>query len=317
MFPFPLPTFYFGLLSLAASISSPALFPFLSFDFLSFPFLSSSLLSFSVSSSLISSLTFFFISFSSSHNSFLFFPFLSFPSLLSFSVSSFPISHLTFFFFTSFSSSRLLFRSFIFLSFALLQFPPLFPIPSFLSPSTLFFSSVHYPLSTSCLLPFLPVQLPSLAFHNIIPPYSLPSLLITIHPSSFLTFSPPPSSPSFSLSPLLPSSPRSLLLLLSLFPPALYRISSSLTSLCSLVSLSSSLSYLSPPSSSLLFLRLSLQFQKPHEHYPPFRFGTVPNGSTERNIRSNYLDMHTHMIKYNQKGVEEALESLKTGYIFY
>lgn len=56
-----------------------------------------------------------------------------------------------------------------------------------------------------------------------------------------------------------------------------------------------------------------LQFQKPQEHYPPFRFGTVPNGSTERNIRSNYLDMHTHMIKYNQKGVEEALESLKTG----
>ncbi|XP_069016299.1 glutamate receptor ionotropic, NMDA 2C-like [Embiotoca jacksoni] len=55
------------------------------------------------------------------------------------------------------------------------------------------------------------------------------------------------------------------------------------------------------------------KFQKPQEHYPPFRFGTVPNGSTERNIRSNYPDMHTHMVKYNQKGVEEALESLKTG----
>ncbi|XP_029312865.1 glutamate receptor ionotropic, NMDA 2C-like [Cottoperca gobio] len=55
------------------------------------------------------------------------------------------------------------------------------------------------------------------------------------------------------------------------------------------------------------------KFQKPHEHYPPFRFGTVPNGSTERNIRSNYPDMHMHMTKYNQKGVEEALESLKTG----
>ncbi|XP_054455019.1 glutamate receptor ionotropic, NMDA 2C-like [Anoplopoma fimbria] len=54
------------------------------------------------------------------------------------------------------------------------------------------------------------------------------------------------------------------------------------------------------------------KFQKPHEHYPPFRFGTVPNGSTERNIRSNYPDMHMHMMKYNQKGVEEALESLKT-----
>lgn len=61
---------------------------------------------------------------------------------------------------------------------------------------------------------------------------------------------------------------------------------------------------------------VSPQFQKPHEHYPPFRFGTVPNGSTERNIRSNYIDMHTHMMKYNQKGVEEALESLKTGYGF-
>ncbi|XP_076008185.1 glutamate receptor ionotropic, NMDA 2C [Genypterus blacodes] len=55
------------------------------------------------------------------------------------------------------------------------------------------------------------------------------------------------------------------------------------------------------------------KFQKPQEHYPPFRFGTVPNGSTERNIRSNYPDMHTHMMKYNQKGVEEALDSLKTG----
>ncbi|XP_006635157.1 glutamate receptor ionotropic, NMDA 2C [Lepisosteus oculatus] len=55
------------------------------------------------------------------------------------------------------------------------------------------------------------------------------------------------------------------------------------------------------------------KFQKPQEQYPPFRFGTVPNGSTERNIRSNYPDMHTHMIKYNQRGVEDALNSLKTG----
>uniref|UniRef100_A0A8C9W9T5 Glutamate receptor n=1 Tax=Scleropages formosus TaxID=113540 RepID=A0A8C9W9T5_SCLFO len=55
------------------------------------------------------------------------------------------------------------------------------------------------------------------------------------------------------------------------------------------------------------------KFQKPQEHYPPFRFGTVPNGSTERNIRSNYPDMHAHMMKYNQKGVEDALNSLKSG----
>lgn len=57
----------------------------------------------------------------------------------------------------------------------------------------------------------------------------------------------------------------------------------------------------------------SRQFQKPQEQYPPFRFGTVPNGSTERNIRSNYPEMHSHMVKYNQKGVEDALNSLKTG----
>ncbi|KAM3863640.1 glutamate receptor, ionotropic, N-methyl D-aspartate 2Ca [Diretmus argenteus] len=55
------------------------------------------------------------------------------------------------------------------------------------------------------------------------------------------------------------------------------------------------------------------KFQKPQEQYPPFRFGTVPNGSTERNIRSNYPEMHSHMVKYNQKGVEDALTSLKTG----
>ncbi|CAH2302194.1 glutamate receptor ionotropic, NMDA 2C [Pelobates cultripes] len=55
------------------------------------------------------------------------------------------------------------------------------------------------------------------------------------------------------------------------------------------------------------------KFQKPQEHYPPFRFGTVPNGSTERNIRSNYPDMHAYMVRYNQRSVEDALASLKTG----
>ncbi|XP_032640967.1 glutamate receptor ionotropic, NMDA 2C [Chelonoidis abingdonii] len=55
------------------------------------------------------------------------------------------------------------------------------------------------------------------------------------------------------------------------------------------------------------------KFQRPQEQYPPFRFGTVPNGSTERNIRSNYPDMHTHMVKYNQRSVEDALTSLKMG----
>ncbi|XP_044160460.1 glutamate receptor ionotropic, NMDA 2A [Bufo gargarizans] len=55
------------------------------------------------------------------------------------------------------------------------------------------------------------------------------------------------------------------------------------------------------------------KFQRSYEYSPPFRFGTVPNGSTERNIRNNYPEMHQYMVKFNQKGVQEALVSLKTG----
>ncbi|XP_061433094.1 glutamate receptor ionotropic, NMDA 2C-like [Lethenteron reissneri] len=53
------------------------------------------------------------------------------------------------------------------------------------------------------------------------------------------------------------------------------------------------------------------KFQKPTEQYPPLRFGTVPNGSTERNIRNNYPEMHAYMSRYNQRTVEDALLNLK------
>ncbi|KTG01857.1 hypothetical protein cypCar_00018872, partial [Cyprinus carpio] len=55
------------------------------------------------------------------------------------------------------------------------------------------------------------------------------------------------------------------------------------------------------------------KFQQPTEQYPPLRFGTVPNGSTEENIRSNYPNMHQYMVRNNQRGVEEAIDNLKTG----
>ncbi|XP_077645956.1 glutamate receptor ionotropic, NMDA 2D [Lonchura striata] len=55
------------------------------------------------------------------------------------------------------------------------------------------------------------------------------------------------------------------------------------------------------------------KFQRPQEQYPPLKFGTVPNGSTEKNIRSNYPAMHSYMVRYNQRGVEDALQHLKTG----
>ncbi|XDV15503.1 hypothetical protein PO909_015577 [Leuciscus waleckii] len=55
------------------------------------------------------------------------------------------------------------------------------------------------------------------------------------------------------------------------------------------------------------------KFQHPNDFSPPFRFGTVPNGSTERNIRNNYKEMHSYMTSFHQKNVNEALHSLKTG----
>ncbi|XP_032817216.2 glutamate receptor ionotropic, NMDA 2C-like [Petromyzon marinus] len=55
------------------------------------------------------------------------------------------------------------------------------------------------------------------------------------------------------------------------------------------------------------------KFQKPDQQSQTFRFGTVPNGSTERNIRNNYPEMHAYMSRYNQKNVAEALRSLKKG----
>ncbi|XP_028827804.1 glutamate receptor, ionotropic, N-methyl D-aspartate 2B, b isoform X2 [Denticeps clupeoides] len=55
------------------------------------------------------------------------------------------------------------------------------------------------------------------------------------------------------------------------------------------------------------------KFQRPNDYTPPFRFGTVPNGSTERNIRNNYKEMHSYMTSFHQRNVDEALQSLKTG----
>uniref|UniRef100_H3AHZ7 Glutamate ionotropic receptor NMDA type subunit 2B n=1 Tax=Latimeria chalumnae TaxID=7897 RepID=H3AHZ7_LATCH len=79
------------------------------------------------------------------------------------------------------------------------------------------------------------------------------------------------------------------------------------------VTVSLAVCYWSPPLLTAFSPFSSLQFQRPNDFSPPFRFGTVPNGSTERNIRNNYFEMHSYMVKYNQKGVHDALHSLKTG----
>ncbi|KAH0632060.1 hypothetical protein JD844_020114 [Phrynosoma platyrhinos] len=47
------------------------------------------------------------------------------------------------------------------------------------------------------------------------------------------------------------------------------------------------------------------KFQQPYAYSPPFRFGTVPNGSTERNIRNNYKEMHAYMLGKKNPGRRE------------
>lgn len=125
--------------------------------------------------------------------------------------------------------------------------------------------------------------------------------------STPLSLPPPSSSVSSCHFPLLLLSPLPLLRFHTLAPtPTLF------PSLCSCLTLSF------PPLNNMSLFRCtyfsSLQFQSPYSYSPPFRFGTVPNGSTERNIRKNYPDMHQYMTKYHQTGVVDALVSLKTGY---
>ncbi|KAF6722973.1 Glutamate receptor ionotropic, NMDA 2B [Oryzias melastigma] len=51
----------------------------------------------------------------------------------------------------------------------------------------------------------------------------------------------------------------------------------------------------------------------PMTFHPHFGLVQFPNGSTERNIRNNYPEMHSYMTKFHQRNVNEALQSLKAG----
>jgi len=310
-------------LSLSSFILFLFLYPFISSFVLVYVFLSFCLLPFPpilspfffplLSPFLLSSYPFLFLS--SPLTSFLTFPLLCSHSLSSFLPSHYPLFsfHLLFFLFSPPSLLSVFLpppHSLLYSHSSLLHLIQ----PSFLYSFPLFFtltsllSSTLFPFSFSLCFP-LPL---CHDFHS----FFITNSFINLFPCLLLSVI----SSSLPSSPILPSLPSVSLLsfhfILTPFslslPPSPCQTSSSLTPVYSLVSLSSSVIY-SPPFP-FLSSCVSLQFQKPHEHYPPFRFGTVPNGSTERNIRSNYPDMHMHMMKYNQKGVEEALESLKTGY---
>ena len=45
---------------------------------------------------------------------------------------------------------------------------------------------------------------------------------------------------------------------------------------------------------------------------PAFKYGTIPNTSTESNILKNNRDMYLYMQQYNQHSVEDAIYNLKT-----
>ncbi|CAG5131967.1 unnamed protein product [Candidula unifasciata] len=57
------------------------------------------------------------------------------------------------------------------------------------------------------------------------------------------------------------------------------------------------------------------RLQNPYTMNPPFKYATVPNGSTEANIRANHKDMYNYMKPYNQPDVDAGIAALKTGKI--
>lgn len=56
------------------------------------------------------------------------------------------------------------------------------------------------------------------------------------------------------------------------------------------------------------------QLTNPYSMKPPFKFATIPNGSTEENLRKNHYNMYQYMQRYNRPTVDDALEALKQGY---
>ncbi|XP_070181789.1 glutamate receptor ionotropic, NMDA 2C-like [Littorina saxatilis] len=54
------------------------------------------------------------------------------------------------------------------------------------------------------------------------------------------------------------------------------------------------------------------RLQNPLWMKPPFKYGTIPNTSTESNILKNNRDMYMYMQKYNQHSVEDAIYNLKS-----
>ena len=53
------------------------------------------------------------------------------------------------------------------------------------------------------------------------------------------------------------------------------------------------------------------QLKQPTKLTPHFKFATIPDSSTDINLRTNYPRMHKYMTKYNQSSVLKAKAALK------
>ena len=65
----------------------------------------------------------------------------------------------------------------------------------------------------------------------------------------------------------------------------------------------------------LINIFLVEQLMNPYAHKPPFRFATVPSGSTEANLRKNYPDMYNYMKPYNRTSVQDGVRAVKEQWV--
>jgi len=71
--------------------------------------------------------------------------------------------------------------------------------------------------------------------------------------------------------------------------------------------------YLSGKFRSVSIYRLWAQLRNPLEFAPPFKFGTVPYGSTETNLMTHYPDIYAYMKKYSKANAIEGVKAVKDG----
>lgn len=71
---------------------------------------------------------------------------------------------------------------------------------------------------------------------------------------------------------------------------------------------------MTPPSRHVTPLNLFLlQLSNPKSHKPPFKYGTVPHGSTETNLMKNFPAVYEYMKIYNKSTAIEGVKAVKDG----